>query len=190
MKRRLNYNSKYEKFNQTGIEKRVVKLKNGDEKIVVEDLDKIARNAALIEKMAARDNCIEIFRDLPRTLDPMSNRRRVDHSRYCRTKMKREMSHMCYRILNTAIKLCALQGICMLKAILARARYARELFLLAVESSEPTKIPEDLSQSHLPLSYRYYDPILALIQEGLSDEVKLRARLMQKTAFEKYLEYN
>ena len=113
-------------------------MKNGDKKTVAEDYDLIAKNAALITKMIARDNCQEIFRDLPRLLDPELNRRKIDHARHCRTKMTRETNHMTYRILNTAIKLGALQGICYLKSVLARAEHARKLFLLDVESSEPT----------------------------------------------------
>lgn len=108
-------------------------------------MDRIARNAALIERMHANDTVMEIFRDVARNYDNDPTKRRIDFTRFWRNKMKREESSLVYRILNTAIKLRSLQGICLLKAILARANYAKDLFLMNVEEAEPVKIPEDLS---------------------------------------------
>ena len=39
---------------------------------------------------------------------------------------------------------------------------------------EPTKIPSDLKQSNLPLSMRYYDSVIANVQERVSNEVRIR----------------
>lgn len=33
-------------------------------------------------------------------------------------------------------------------------------------------IPADLSQSQFPLSFRYYDPLILIVQERMSDERK------------------
>ena len=44
------------------------------------------------------------------------------------------------------------------------------LFLHRFELGLEVLIPDSLSQNHLPLSYRYYDPIICLIQEKLSRE--------------------
>jgi len=33
-------------------------------------------------------------------------------------------------------------------------------------------IPKDLSQDHLPCSYRYYDPIIQMILDAIDDERK------------------
>lgn len=44
-------------------------------------------------------------------------------------------------------------------------------------------IPKELSQDHLPLSFRFYDPILMMIQEKVSDESREHFNLQNKIAF-------
>jgi len=46
----------------------------------------------------------------------------------------------------------------------------KALFLHRFELGLEVLIPESLSQNQLPLSYRYYDPIICLVQEKLSRE--------------------
>ena len=46
----------------------------------------------------------------------------------------------------------------------------KSIFLIEFELGLEVLIPEELRQSHLPLSYRYYDPIILLIQEKLSKD--------------------
>ena len=74
---------------------------------------------------------------------------------------------MVYKILNMACKLRGLKNIAYLKAILKRIDLARELFMMDVQQMEPTQIPTDLKQSDLPFSMRYYDPIIAIVQENV-----------------------
>ena len=52
------------------------------------------------------------------------------------------------------------------------------LFLLELEQDSDVLIPDELSQDKLPMSFRYYDPIIMLIQEKLSKD--RRAYLMVK----------
>ena len=40
------------------------------------------------------------------------------------------------------------------------------MFIYNIELGRETLIPKDLCQDHLPLSYRYYDPIIAIISEN------------------------
>ena len=44
----------------------------------------------------------------------------------------------------------------------------KQSFLLNFEQGNEVMIPEELSQDDMPLSFRYYDPIIILIQERLS----------------------
>lgn len=44
----------------------------------------------------------------------------------------------------------------------------KQSFLLHFEQGNEVMIPEELSQDDMPLSFRYYDPIIILIQERLS----------------------
>jgi hypothetical protein len=40
-------------------------------------------------------------------------------------------------------------------------------------------IPNDLSQDKLPYSFRFYDPIIAIIQENISDNKKEKLEFKQ-----------
>ena len=44
----------------------------------------------------------------------------------------------------------------------------KQVFLLELEQDSDVLIPIELSQDKLPMSFRYYDPIIMLIQEKLS----------------------
>ena len=47
-------------------------------------------------------------------------------------------------------------------------------------------IPNDLSFSQLPLSFHYYDPLLAIIQQNISNHKKEMAFMKERVAFEIY----
>lgn len=46
----------------------------------------------------------------------------------------------------------------------------KEIFLLNFEQGHEVLIPKELAQDSLPISFRYYDPIIMLIQDKLSRE--------------------
>ena len=69
----------------------------------------------------------------------------------------------CLEALNQAIKYKALNGLSLFKAMLTRIRMTRKLFVMDVETGLEVRIPDLLSQSHLPYSFRFYDPIFAFI---------------------------
>ena len=46
------------------------------------------------------------------------------------------------------------------------------MFVMEVESGADVKIPPSLSQDKLPMSFCYYDPIIAFVQEGITPSVK------------------
>ena len=54
----------------------------------------------------------------------------------------------------------------------------KQVFLLELEQDSDVLIPIELSQDKLPMSFRYYDPIIMLIQEKLSKD--RRSYLMVK----------
>ena len=72
------------------------------------------------------------------------------------------------RLLKMIISLRVCSGLAYLKCILMRIHINRSLFILEIEQGGETFIPSDLSQSRLPYSMRYYDPILAIVQEGIT----------------------
>ena len=74
--------------------------------------------------------------------------------------------------LSMIINLKLIHGIHYLKTVLKKKEISRELFILSMEDGSEVYIPKDLSQDHLPISFRYYDHLLACAQEGISDHKK------------------
>jgi hypothetical protein len=64
----------------------------------------------------------------------------------------------------------SLKGILYVIALKKKIQTVRELFMMDIEDGLDTFIPKDLSQDTLPLSFRYYDSIIAFIIENLSNE--------------------
>lgn len=62
-----------------------------------------------------------------------------------------------------AVKLKAISGISLLRCLLRRIQIVKELFIIDIEQGQEVFIPKELSQDHLPLSFRFYDPLLMMI---------------------------
>ena len=56
----------------------------------------------------------------------------------------------------------------------------RRLFVLEIEQGQEVYIPTELSQKSLPLSFRYYDPIIVMTQSRIKDEQKDFFKLRNK----------
>ena len=87
----------------------------------------------------------------------------------------------------TKIKMCinlgAVNGIVMLNAILKKIKLTKDLFQLDIEDGLEIFIPKDLSQDQLPYSFRFYDPILSLINENLSSNRREFFNLRKQVAY-------
>ena len=59
-----------------------------------------------------------------------------------------------------------------LKAIRLRLELARKLLMMDIQAGKEVLIPKDFCQEKLPYSIRYYDPIIAIIQENVTDEMR------------------
>ena len=67
----------------------------------------------------------------------------------------------------------AVKNVTFLKVILKKIRLAKELFLIDIEQGHESFIPKELSQDNLPYSMRFYDPIMQIIQDKISEERKV-----------------
>lgn len=63
-----------------------------------------------------------------------------------------------------------MKGIWYCEGILKKIELAKELMVLDLEQGKEVLIPKQLSQDHLPMSFRYYDPIFMFINEKLDPE--------------------
>ena len=85
----------------------------------------------------------------------------------------------------------SLYGILYIMALKKKINTVRELFMMDIEDGIDTLIPKDLSQDHLPLSFRYYDSIIATIAENITNEKRKiltnRQQLAQKLYYDEDL---
>jgi len=72
--------------------------------------------------------------------------------------------------LDLCLALKAISGLVFLKAILMRIKYIKQILILDIAEGIEVYIPKALSQSQLPSSFRFYDPILMMINMKTPDE--------------------
>lgn len=82
------------------------------------------------------------------------------------------MKMMEYKKLCLLIQFRAVKGTLIIKSILRRLKVAKFLFIQELEQGQEVFIPNQLSQDHLPLSMRYYDPILQIVDLEISNDKK------------------
>lgn len=57
----------------------------------------------------------------------------------------------------------------------------KQLFVIDIEHGGEQVIPKDLLQSNLPFQYRFYDPILAIINDSVSTDMRNFYKLLNLT---------
>jgi hypothetical protein len=67
------------------------------------------------------------------------------------------------------MKLRAVSGTIFIEVLLMKIALVKEMILYDLEQGYDILIPNELSQESLPYSFRYYDPIIAIIQENFSE---------------------
>ena len=75
-----------------------------------------------------------------------------------------------------------MRGEYFLKLMLLRIKVAKDLFIIEIEQENEVHIPRELSQSDLPLSFSYYNAIIQIVNDHISEE--LRDRLKIKTKYQ------
>ncbi len=71
------------------------------------------------------------------------------------------------------MNLRAERNVTFLRVILKKIKLAKDLFLIDIEQGHESYIPKELAQDNLPYSMRFYDPILQIIQEKISEDRKV-----------------
>ena len=94
---------------------------------------------------------------------------KVNQRKFIKDKMSLNTRQKTYIKLNMAIKLRCISGKAFLNALLRRIELAKEMFILEIETGQEVFIPKDLTFDSLPYSMRYYDPIIAYVQENVSE---------------------
>ena len=81
--------------------------------------------------------------------------------------------------LNALMKLKMVRGMPYITAMKLKIQLSRELLILEIEQGSQVYIPYYLSQDYLPMSFRYYDPILQFVKLKLGYERKEFFTFMQ-----------
>ena len=68
-------------------------------------------------------------------------------------------------------------------ASLKKIEIAKRLFIFEVEDGTEAFIPWDLSMERFPQCMRFYDPIIGMLQENISKEIKLKNKTKNIVAF-------
>ena len=62
-----------------------------------------------------------------------------------------------------------LSGIFFIEVVLIKYKIMKSLFNFDIEMGRQAHIPDQLGQNFMPYSMRYYDPIIAIATEGVTD---------------------
>jgi len=74
----------------------------------------------------------------------------------------------------------AVQKEVFIHVMLRKIKIAKEMFISNIECGKDVFIPQELSQDHLPSSFRYYDPIVQIINNDCSVEARQNFILKNK----------
>ena len=93
----------------------------------------------------------------------MEYEKKRDSTLIARKKIEETMRKSTLINLQLCTKLRAIHGQVYLMALLKRIELEKAEFVYQIEEGEQVFIPRDLSQDELPQSFRYYDPIMAIV---------------------------
>jgi hypothetical protein len=77
-----------------------------------------------------------------------------------------------YQKIALIIRLKAVERILLIRARLKLIELATNIFMLEVQQGQESFIPKELCQDSLPKCYKFYDPILLIIQDKIPEDRK------------------
>ena len=128
-----------------------------------------------------KGKCFDMFQQLK------INGRKMYQRKSCEQilKFKINLSHREDLLMKLKFIKClnAYSGATYIHLLLQQISLSKELLQLHIEQGDEVLIPAELSQNHLPQSFRFYDPILQMVERNFSEEKKnfylLRNHLIQ-----------
>jgi hypothetical protein len=126
-------------------------------------------SADQIKEILRKDKVMEIFKDvMVNKAESLFSNQNI--ATFVAHKFKRKINMIRYAQINLFINLGLISGPRYIEALLVRIRLSRERFLLDLQQGMEVLIPYELSQDHLPMSYRFYDCILQFIQDSVTQD--------------------
>ena len=157
---------------QSNIEKFKVRI-NGKEKEKTIDKDKQGQALSILSKIQNKNKCDDIFKYT--IVDEDKNLRmyqKMTQQQYAQMKIDRVKKQLIWNKIQTVKSLKCVNGILFIKLSLEQINISKQLFTTDIEQGSEAYIPKMLSQDQLPLSFRFYDPIIKIVQELMTEEKK------------------
>ena len=112
----------------------------------------------MIHRIQDKNNCEDLFAKIK--IDNEFIFVPVSKKNVYKIKYKKIILQIVYQRINLFMNFKALKKANLIKVVLKRIGIAKELFIMEMSKGLEVYIPKDLSQGHLPLSMRFYDPII------------------------------
>ena len=117
-----------------------------------------------------KSRCFDIFYETNIDGTPMYEQ--DSHERKLKYKFNRNNMQSELNTLKLLKSIGAFKGHFYVKALLRRIHLSKQLLIIELEQGLEIFIPRDFQQNELPNSFRYFDPILQIVQESISKERK------------------
>lgn len=113
--------------------------------------------------MLNKNKCADIFFDLEKTIDKKNLKSYLKYKYKLNNAVRQFQKLLCLRSLR------CLNGELFIHVTLEMIRLSKQIFVHQIEQGQSVFIPKQLSQDGLPMSFRFYDPILRIIQSHCRD---------------------
>lgn len=117
--------------------------------------------------MLDKNNCFDIFQNSKTESDHFLEQ--VQYKEFLKYKFNKKNRQKLYQKLMLMMKVGALHSQLFTIAILQLIKLSKEVFMIDLEQGYESFIPKELSQDHLPMSFRYYDPIFHIVDDLFDD---------------------
>lgn len=141
----------------------------GIKKSVQIDTQKNEQTMAKIQEIMKKERCIDIFRDaFVKNEKEANDMLRIQRATIYKFRIRSLQQQ--FDKIKMLLQMRIIKGSMYLMLILKKIETSKQIFMLEIQSGKDVFVPQDLSQSQLPLSFRYYDPILLLIKNRMPHE--------------------
>ena len=86
-----------------------------------------------------------------------------DYNKFIKYKFAKRSRELAYDKIKLLMSMGLVSGGIYAKCILFKIKLAKELMILDIEQGKEFHLKDDLSQDHLPSSFRYYDSIIRIV---------------------------
>lgn len=140
-------------------------VKNGVSRTITIDLHKNEELMRNVQKMNMSKKCADIFKNVVIQKDQEKIRMysHKNNNKFFRDKRLRNELIMNISKLKLILGMRSITGMIYIRALLDKINYVKKLFTYQIEDDAEVFIPVDLSQSGLPISFRYYDPLILIV---------------------------